>query len=324
VQSNNQSQWFIALDGGGTKTRAAICNDKGEIKAIVDGEASNPLSRSFEDVASTIRQLISEVMKDAGVKKEEVAAVYLGLAGADRPEITKRLQAEFGAEWGERLLLDNDAVAALYAGTWGEPGIVLIAGTGSIAYAVTQQGKRYRTGGWGYLVGDEGSGFDLGRRAAVAVMRASDGRGAETLLTELYLEHYQVSRPEELIACIYGASNPRKDLADTSTLVEKAARLGDPIACELISLAADDLQELASACQRKIESLLPVVLAGGLLTANTRLREELLLKATFEARIPYVAPVVGALVAAMKRAGWTIHADIQHQLQLSGRVSEEE
>lgn len=122
MQSNNQSQWFIALDGGGTKTRAAICNDKGEIKAIVDGEASNPLSRSFEDVASTIRQLISEVMKDAGVKKEEVAAVYLGLAGADRPEITKRLQAEFGAEWGERLLLDNDAVAALYAGTWGSRG----------------------------------------------------------------------------------------------------------------------------------------------------------------------------------------------------------
>ncbi|MDF2680672.1 MAG: N-acetylglucosamine kinase [Brevibacillus sp.] len=315
MQSNKEQQWFIALDGGGTKTRAAICNASGRIAAISVGDATNPLSRPWEAVVNTIRELVLDVIHRAGIEESVVSALYLGLAGADRPEIKDRLQEAFTAEWGERLLLDNDAVSALYAGTWGGPGIVLIAGTGSIAYAVTAEGQRQRTGGWGYLIGDEGSGFDIGRRAAAAVMQAADGRGKMTALTDLYLAHFGVNRPEELIARIYGGNNPRKELADTSTLVEKAASFGDEIATELIGHAADDLVDLTSASLRKAGSSLPVVLAGGLLTADTMLRREVLRRAWFATKIPTVSPVIGALVAAMRRAGWNIDAEIQSRLE---------
>jgi len=320
VQSNDKQQWYIALDGGGTRTRAGICDATGQIAAIADGEAGNPLSRPWEEVEGTVRQLVAGVLQQAGAAAEDVAALYLGLAGADRPQIKARLAAAFAGEWGERLLLDNDAIAALYAGTWGAPGVVLIAGTGSIAYAVTAAGERHRTGGWGYLLGDEGSGYDLGRRAAAAVMRASDGRGSTTALTELYLGHYGVQRPVELIARIYGASNPRKELADTSMLVEQAASAGDEVAGELIREAADELIGLAAACLQKAGSSVPVVLAGGLLAADTLLRREVLSHARFAARIPAVAPVVGALVAALQGAGRHVEADIQRRLQSSATV----
>lgn len=318
MQSNREEHWFIALDGGGTKTSAAICNASGRIAAMSVGEATNPLSRPWEAVERTICELVRDVIAQAGIEESDVSALYLGLAGADRPEIKDRLRDAFLAEWGERLLLDNDAVSALYAGTWGGPGIVLIAGTGSIAYTVTAEGHRQRTGGWGYLIGDEGSGFDIGRRAAAAVMQAVDGRGKTTALTDLYLAHFGVTRPEELIARIYGGINPRKELADTSTLVEKAASVGDEIAIELIGHAADDLLELASASLRKVGSPLPVVLAGGLLTADTMLRRELLGRAWFATKIPTVPPVIGALVAAMRGAGWHVDTEIQSRLELSG------
>ncbi|MFD2369017.1 N-acetylglucosamine kinase [Brevibacillus sp. GCM10020057] len=316
MQSNNK-QWYIALDGGGTRTRAAICDASGEIAAFAAGDAGNPLSRPWEAVEGTVRQLIGELLQKASATADDVSALYLGLAGADRPEIKDRLTAAFAAEWGKRLVLDNDAVAALYAGTWGEPGVVLIAGTGSIAYAVTAKGERYRTGGWGYLLGDEGSGYDLGRRAAAAVMRATDGRGSQTALTALFLAHYGVQRPEELIARIYGANNPRKELADASVLVEKAAEAGDEAAAELIRQGAEELIALAEACLRKAASPVPVVLAGGLLSTDTRLRREVLHRARFFVTIPTVSPVVGALVAAIRATGKDVNAEIRHRLQRS-------
>lgn len=318
MQSNEEKRWVIALDGGGSRTRAAICDSFGRIAATADGASSNPLSNPWENVERTIRELVSEVSERAGIAAAAVSVLYLGIAGADRPEIKARFREAFAADWGERLLLDNDAIAALYAGTWGEPGIVLIAGTGSIAYAVTDQGQRQRTGGWGYLVGDEGSGYEIGRKGAAAVLRAADGRGKSTALTGLYLAHFGVNRPDELIARIYGQANPRKELADTSRLVEKAASLGDETAHELIRQAADELAELASASLRKAGSPLPVVLAGGLLAADTLLRREVLRRARFSTRIPTVPSVVGALVAAMKGAGWQIGAKVQDRLQQRG------
>ncbi|MFX3839205.1 BadF/BadG/BcrA/BcrD ATPase family protein, partial [Streptococcus suis] len=93
---------------------------------------------------------------------------FIGLGGADRPAIREKLHASFAEVWQERLRVDNDAVPALYSGTWGQPGIVLISGTGSIACALTSRGARHRVGGWGYLLGDEGSGYDLGKKAAMA------------------------------------------------------------------------------------------------------------------------------------------------------------
>ncbi|MGG4440083.1 N-acetylglucosamine kinase [Brevibacillus fortis] len=322
MQSSNGKKWFIGIDGGGSKTKAAICNEAGQVQAIVAGESSNPLSRSWGDVEATLRQLIDAVRIKAGAKEEEVAGLFIGLGGADRPQIKERLQHAFADEWGERLLIDNDVIAALYAGTWGQPGIVLLAGTGSIACAFSKEGARHRVGGWGYLIGDEGSGFDLGKKAAIAVMREYDGRGESTVLTRLFMDYYGVERPDELISLIYEGSNPRMELAKTSQLVEQAAALGDPVANALIMQAVEDLLELADACLKKVQKPVPVVLAGGLLTASTILREQLVARASFQTVIPTVPPVVGALVAAVTQLGLVVDGKIADQLRVSAALLE--
>lgn len=323
MQSSNGEKWFIGIDGGGSKTRAAICNEAGQVGAIVVGESSNPLSRSWGDVEATLRQLMDAVRIKAGAKEEEVAGLFIGLGGADRPQIKERIQLAFVDEWGERLLIDNDVIAALYAGTWGQPGVVLLAGTGSIACAFSKEGARHRVGGWGYLVGDEGSGFDLGKKAASAVLREYDGRGESTVLTQLFMDHYGVERPDELISLIYGGSNPRMELAKTSQLVEQAATLGDPVANTLIMQAVEDLLELADACLKKVQEPVPVVLAGGLLTSSTILREQLIGRASFQTIIPTVPPVVGALVAAFTKLGFVVDEKMAEQLRVSAEVLEE-
>lgn len=317
MQLSSRKKWWIGIDGGGSKTKAAICDETGCVLAIVVGESSNPLSRSWEEVEATLRMLINAVSKKAGVEEEDVAGLFIGLGGADRPSIKDKLQLAFSDPWGERLFIDNDVVAALYSGTWGQPGVVLIAGTGSISCALSEDGTRYRVGGWGYLVGDEGSGFDLGKKAAMAVLREFDGRGAPTVLTQLFMEHYGVERPDELIYLIYGGSNPRMELAKTSELVEEAARSGDPIASQLIVQAAEDLLEMAEACVKKLGEPVPVVLAGGLLMANTRLREQLVARAKFELVVPRVSPVIGSLIAAMRQTGIHIDGTITDRLRVS-------
>lgn len=317
MRSSNENKWFIGIDGGGTKTRAAICDGTGQVKAIAVGEGTNPLSRPWDEVERTLQACIKQVQEQAGAKAEEVAGLHIGLGGADHQPTKALIQAAFHDTWQERLFIDNDAIAALYAGTWGSPGIVLICGTGSIAYALTEHGERHRVGGWGYLVGDEGSGFDLGKRAAVAVLRAYDGRGEQTMMTELFLTHYGAERPNELISLIYNASNPRMGLAQTSGLVERAAKSGDAIALRLISEAADSLIELATTCFAKTNERLPVVLAGGLLTANTMLCQQLKQKASFATVVPSVSPVIGSLVAAMARSGHSLDEKIKKQLQTS-------
>lgn len=316
MQSNRQSRWFIGIDGGGTKTKAAICDGTGRVAAIAAGEGSNPMSRPWPEVERTLRQLIDELVRRAGARREEVEALFVGLAGADRPATASRITQAFAREWKERLYIDNDAIAALYSGTWGKPGIVLIAGTGSIAYGVNRKKERFRVGGWGYLLGDEGSGFDLGRQAVIAVLRAFDGRSEATALSGLLLSRYGLQSPDELIPILYGSANPRKELAALSSLVETAAQAGDPVAMQLLQQAASALIQLVNTCQHKMGESLPVVLAGGLLTADTLLRRELLHNPFFSVCQPAVPPVIGALAAGLDRAGVTLDEKMINRLQM--------
>jgi N-acetylglucosamine kinase-like BadF-type ATPase len=315
VQSSKRG--WIGMDGGGSKTVAALCDEQGDVLARAQGDSANVMSRSWPEVERTLRELIDELLRQSGMAAEQVAAVCLGLAGADRPETKSLLQEAFGPLFGERLLIDNDAAVALYAGTWGEPGVVLIAGTGSIAYGMTKEGARHRVGGWGYLLGDEGSGFDLGRSALASVLRAHDGRGESTMLTELVLGHFGLRSPAELIQLVYGADNPRKLLAEASQVLLAAAEAGDALSLRLVEQAAAELVTLGLTCLKRVGERQPVVLAGGLLTADTLLRQRVIerLSAHAETRIPAHPPVVGALVMALRHTGIAIDQQVRDNLQ---------
>ncbi|UFJ41441.1 N-acetylglucosamine kinase [Brevibacillus humidisoli] len=312
MRSNNR--YVIGIDGGGTKTVAALADGRGEIISTARGDSSNMQSRPFAEVEQTLTALINRLLQEAGIKRTELDAIFFGLAGADRPEAKQRIAASsLAGDGSDRVVIDNDAVTALYSGTWGKPGIVLIAGTGSIAYGISEQGERCRVGGWGYLLGDEGSGFDLGQQALTAVMRQFDGRGRPTVLTELILQQTGLADPAGLVHYVYSAPNVRKRVAEASYLLLDAAARGDQVASEILHQAADSLAELVQTCAEKCGSGLPVVVAGGLLAEDTQLRREVLarLSPACDVILPELPPVVGALVMALQEAGIEVDEQVR-------------
>jgi N-acetylglucosamine kinase-like BadF-type ATPase len=162
------------------------------------------------------------------------------------------------------LLVVNDAEILLAAGAPAGAALALVCGTGSIVYGRTEDDRLVRAGGWGYLFGDEGSGYAIGAAALRAVMWAEDGRGGPSLLTDLILERRNLEAAQELISSIYGAESPRAEIAGLADLVERAAMLNDAVARSILDQAAHDLALTVQAAYRKLGNTpVPMVLTGG-------------------------------------------------------------
>ena len=169
--------------------------------------------------------------------------------------------------------MTNDAELLLSA-LGKQAGVVLIVGTGSIALAQDEAGNVSRVGGWGHILGDEGSGYDIGRRGLQAAVRAVDGRGQATLLLDLILQHWKLRTAEDLIDAVYTVDNKAK-IAQAATYVIHAARQGDAVALEIVEQAADELALLVQTVSPSL-SQLPIALGGGLLLHDDFLREHIL------------------------------------------------
>lgn len=319
---------YIGIDGGGTKTVCILGDAEGNILAESRGESSSVKSRPWEDVQRVLLTLIQDVVDQSGTEMSQLGGIFLGLAGSDRPEDRKRISDWLQTELpeGVPITVHNDAVTALAAGTWGQKGIALISGTGSIAYGFDPAtGGFVRVGGWGYLLGDEGSGFDLGRKALVAVMRAYDGRGEPTALTGLVLERWSLQHPGQLINTIYGQDNVRTAIADGSKLVMRAAADGDPIAVKLVEEAIQELEELVKTVitsmekQQTIEvsdsphlakNTIPLVITGGLFSdqmfEHRFMQTPLMQSGVFDVRLLERPPVIGAYLLALQERGYEL------------------
>ncbi|TLS38472.1 N-acetylglucosamine kinase [Pseudalkalibacillus caeni] len=314
---------YIGLDGGGTKTTCVLGDGTGKILAYAVGKSSNMKSKSWEEVKLVLHELIERVLHASHKKYEEVYCLYFSLAGGDRPEDKSRIIASFKdkVRKNAQVVVQNDAFSALAAGTWGEAGSVLISGTGSIAYCLAPStGKKLRVGGWGYVMGDEGSGFDIGRKALTAVLRAYDGRGPETVLTEKILTALALKDAPQLVTAIYESNEMRKVVAGLSKIVLKAVEDKDTIAIQILEEAVEDLVEMAEVLASKTtdDKSLPIVLSGGMFSSEffretflKRLRKKL---RKIEATIPEVPPVVGAYVLAMNQDGITIEKEQKEQI----------
>ncbi len=221
---------------------------------------------------TVLQQLMTETIQQAGAWP---AVVCLGMAGVDRvgdAAVVSGILARLAPT--SEVVVVNDALIALEAGVPGGPGVVIIAGTGSIAYGRSRAGRAARAGGWGYLLGDEGSGYWLGRQSLRAVVRSADGRGPHTLLTARVLAHYGVSRPQELVREIYDGRFQPSTVAAIAPAVQLAADDGDEIALHLIDTGARELSLAArSVCDQLALSHGPVVLAGGMFRAVPRMRQ---------------------------------------------------
>ncbi|AMY10257.1 Glucosamine kinase GspK [Luteitalea pratensis] len=275
MQGPHTPPLVIGIDAGGTKTEAVLADGQGEVIARARRGGANLAAHGELEVEKTLHELIEEVLGDGPARPD---VICLGIAGVDRPDdsaIIHGIMRRIGAR--ARLLVTNDALIALVAGAGVGPGVVVIAGTGSIAYGRNARNEAARAGGWGYILADEGSGFWIGRQALRAVVRAADGRGPATALTPLVLDFFGVSRAEQLVREVYRTYLKPSDIARCARLVQQAREGGDAVAAHIASVAADELSAAVRSVVRQLEldGGFPVVMAGGAFHAVPWLQDAL-------------------------------------------------
>src|SRR5688572_17810171 len=203
--------YVLGIDAGGTKTVCYLADVNGRIVGEGRGGGANLQAHGELEVEKVLHAVIEDAIGDRAILP---VSVCLGVAGVDREEddrIVRGIMRRLG--YRSHLLVVNDALVALVAGAGDDAGIVLIAGTGSIAYGVSGDGYAARAGGWGFVLGDEGSGYWIGREALTAVVRQADGRGPKTRLTPLVLEHFHLTRVDGLVREVYDRGLRRQAVA---------------------------------------------------------------------------------------------------------------
>ncbi|MGH9938079.1 MAG: BadF/BadG/BcrA/BcrD ATPase family protein [Blastocatellia bacterium] len=301
----DQSHFWLGVDGGGTNCRAAIVDTGGEVVGEGRAEAANHIRVGMKNAIIHVGQAVAQACQQAGIEQSEIAAACIGLAGVSHPDHHRQmLTALKEALPISDIALETDARVALAGATGNKSGVVVIAGTGSIACGINSRGRFARAGGWGPAMGDEGSGSYIGRRALESVVMSYDYRGEPTSMMEPILRHFGVSSPPELPPVIYDdPDKAMREIAQLSRIAVKAAREGDKVAREILK---DASKELAVAAIAVIEQLrmerdeFQVAYVGGVFEAGELildpLREEIQSFAPHAKIAPPIdPPVIGAV-----------------------------
>jgi len=301
----------VGVDGGGTRTRAAIL-DSGRVLGEGTAGPSNPLRVGIANGAVAIRDAIDKACAAALIHRGDLTAAGIGLAGVRRKDIRTRMHEVLIEVLGiKNIELMTDGDIALYGATDGGPGIVVISGTGSICCGVNRQGKHVFAGGWGPVAGDEGSGSWIARRALQAVAHASDERGPRTALTAVAGEYFQVSTPDDLSTAIYAPTITNDRIAGFSKHVIEIARAGDPVAINILTEAGRELGKAAATVIRKLkmeQERFQVAFVGGVFAAGELVIAPLRDEIERVARKAYIAaPRFSPTVAAGRLAQENLH-----------------
>jgi N-acetylglucosamine kinase-like BadF-type ATPase len=266
---------FLGVDGGGTKTLAVVVDAAGQERGRGQAGGANYNTLGLDTALANLHAAVRTALTVARAAPP-VTAAWVGLAGVDRATDRELLLPHL-APLARAVHLGNDAELALSALPSGV-GVALIAGTGSIALGRDPSGATARAGGWGHILGDEGSGYDIGRRAVQAALRASDGRGPATSLLPRILARWDLPAAEALLSRVYPTGD-KAVLAALAPLVLDAAADGDPAARTIIRRAAAELAAVACAVARVLafpDGRVPLALGGALLVHAAPFREEVL------------------------------------------------
>jgi N-acetylglucosamine kinase-like BadF-type ATPase len=312
AEQPNTDTIILGIDGGGSSTRAVLVDISGDLIGTGESGASNYQAVGIDGARESIRQAVEQAWRQAGMEPGQAAAAFLGMAGVvsktDR-NVIAGIASALDLARADRIGIDHDLRTALAGGLGGRQGIVLIVGTGSSCYGRRDDGSSWRSGGWGHLLDDVGSGYWLGLQGLIAVSRAIDGRGGTTSLTESLLATLNISDVQELLRTVHSVLS-RADIAALAPQVVQAADDGDHVAFEILRLGTEELARMVQAVAQQlgwISDNVECAIVGGLTGSDAYLAE---IVATIGKRAsnvqvvePMLPPVLGAALLGVEMVG---------------------
>jgi N-acetylglucosamine kinase len=295
--------YLLGIDGGGTHTTAWLADQNLSVLARVQVGPSNPIKVGIAGAQRELANAYRKALREAGLRPVVLDAACAGLAGGDNASIQKSMVRWIRKAMPARAqLITTDAAVALAAALGDSEGIIVIAGTGSIAFGRDHQGGIVRVGGWGSQFDDAGSGYDIGRKAVLAALRAYDGRGKATSLTQTLCAELHLSRITEAVPMNLSAQT----IASLFPVVQRQASAGDAVARGLCRDAAGHLAELAATILSRLgwrRRPVPVICSGGIFRSSALIRRSFSQRVHEHAPKAKIAllqhePVEGALILA--------------------------
>ena len=324
------NRYVIGVDGGGTKTEFVLLDYSGNIIGQQKGDSTNYQAVGGTKLKEEIGRCFTMLLNSTNVSSNKIEQLFLGLAGAGRESDRKEIIALFSdTDFSEKITVDSDAMVAL-AGAFGTgPGIIIISGTGAICFGKNSEGKVVRAGGWGYLLGDEGSGYFIGREAIIAALKELDGRGEKTKLRDRLEEHFKLSSIDQIIPHIYQNRIDRIAIANFAPIVFEQTSQGDAIAEKIIRTTGKELGRLAKAVAQQLKfeaDEIKVAFIGSIFKQKDMLINEIskeLYEISWNVEIsdPMFAPQYGAALLALQKAGIEINEELLKNLQYSIKQS---
>ena len=316
-------RFVLGVDGGQTSTTAVVMDELGRLRGIGHGGPANHIHEpgGIERIRQSLREAITEACLGAGSRRLNISSAYLGMTGgsAEMEQVCRP------AVPGQLMTLGHDSLIALYSVTLGGPGVVVIGGTGSIGYGRTESGQSATAGGWGYVMGDEGSGYWVAIRALQECTKAADGRRSRTGLTDFLLDHAGAADLWQVHRRIYSGALSRPEIAGFAEAVGRAAAKGERTATAILREAGQELGLLASTVIRKLKvggKPLQVGYVGGVFRCGpvvlAPFAEEVRRAAPHaELAAAQVPAAVAAGMLALEEMGLKITADIRNTIRES-------
>ncbi len=314
---------FSGIEGGATRTVCVVGDERGRLFAAGYGAGANYLTVGIAVMTRSIASSLKKALDVADLRGRP-EAVYAGLAGVGLLSPRRAVdRAVKNATRAKRVFVNSDGYVALYGSFLGGPGMILVSGTGSVAMGFDEKGRLARVGGWGHILGDEGSAFHLGLEGIRAVVRACDGSLPMTSLTKRALSFFRIRHVEELVKAFY-IEDVRKDrLAKFSKDVVDAAIQGDEVATGIVNSEIMALKSTVTVLRKKLSLSNPkLVLCGGVFEGSqwftSRFAEAL--GNEVEVVVPQYGPVAGAFMLALDLCGIELTSEVLRNVSQSERV----
>ena len=291
--------FYAGIDGGGTGSRFVCADENGKEIYSGIGPALNGNGLSKDSFIQNIMGIVNSITKKVG-SPDDCKGLAIGLAGISNVQIREGFAAVMNEAGFRNYSIYGDHETAFSAAFPEQHGILLISGTGSLCFGKRPDGMSARAGGYGHLIDDKGSAYDISIRILEAVVRAEDGRGENTVFRELVFDKLGIKDVRELIGYVYSTDTSKGDIAALAPLLSEGIKRGDSVAVAIEDAVVEELNSWIFAVKKRLDYGPEVALWGSVLQKNDHIREKLEKRAGIIMFFPQEDASVGALRLAMK------------------------